>query len=89
MASQVALVVKNLLANARDIRDVCLIPRKIPWRRVWPLTPIFFPGESHGQRSLAGYGPKGHKDLDMSKMTWHACIKQSGSGDLKIKTRNS
>ena len=29
---------------------------KIPWRRKWPPTPVFLPGESHGQRSLAGYG---------------------------------
>ena len=29
----------------------------IPWRRAWQPSPIFFPGESHGQRSLAGYGP--------------------------------
>ena len=28
---------------------------KIPWRRAWELTPVFLPGESHGQRSLAGY----------------------------------
>ena len=27
---------------------------KIPWRRKWPPTPVFLPGESHGQRSLAG-----------------------------------
>ena len=32
--------------------------RKIPWRRKWQLTPIFLPGESHGQRSLAGYSPQ-------------------------------
>ena len=31
--------------------------RKIPWRREWQPTPIFFPGESHGQRSLAAYSP--------------------------------
>ena len=31
--------------------------RKIPWRRVWQPTPVFLPGESHGQRSLEGYGP--------------------------------
>ena len=31
--------------------------RKIPWRRKWQPTPIFFPGKSHGQRSLAGYSP--------------------------------
>ena len=29
--------------------------RKIPWRRAWQPTPVFLPGESHGQRSLAGY----------------------------------
>ena len=32
---------------------------KIPWRRAWQLTPVFLPGESHGQRSLAGYSPRG------------------------------
>ena len=30
-------------------------------------TPIFLPEESHGQRSLAGYGPWGHKELDMTE----------------------
>ena len=29
--------------------------RKIPWRRKWQPTPVFLPGESHGQRSLVGY----------------------------------
>ena len=28
---------------------------KIPWRRKWPPTPVFLPGESQGQRSLAGH----------------------------------
>ena len=32
---------------------------KIPWRRTWQLTPLFLPGESHGQRSLVGYSPWG------------------------------
>ena len=31
--------------------------RKIPWIRKWQPTPVFLPGESHGQRSLAGYRP--------------------------------
>ena len=30
---------------------------KIPWRRAWQPTPVFLPGESHTQRSLAGYSP--------------------------------
>ena len=29
----------------------------MPWRREWQPTPVFLPGESHGQRSLAGYSP--------------------------------
>lgn len=35
--------------------------RKIPWRRKWQPTPIFLPGKSHGQRSLAGYSAWGRK----------------------------
>ena len=43
-ASQVALVVKNLPANAEDIRDqVQSLGPKIPWRRAWPPTPVIFP----------------------------------------------
>ena len=41
--------------------------RKIPWRREWQLTPLFWPGEFHGRRSLAGYSPWGHKELDTTK----------------------
>jgi len=37
---------------------------KIPWRRKWQPTPVFLPGKSHGQRSLAGYSPWGCKELD-------------------------
>ena len=32
--------------------DMGLIVGKIPWRRAWQPTPVFLPGESHGQRSL-------------------------------------
>ena len=37
--------------------------RKIPWSREWQPTPVFFPGEFHGQRSLAGYSPWGCTEL--------------------------
>ena len=37
-----------------DIGDFDLWVRKIPWQRKWQSTPVFLPGESHGQRSLAG-----------------------------------
>ena len=37
---------------------------KIPWRRKWQPTPVFLPGESHGQRSLAGYSLWGRKEVN-------------------------
>ena len=42
---------------------------KIPWRRAWQPTPVFLPGEFHGQRSLTGYSPDGCKESDMTEMT--------------------
>jgi len=39
---------------------------KIAWSRKWQLNPVFLPGESHGQRSLAGYSPGGRQELDMT-----------------------
>ena len=38
--------------------------RKTPCRRDWQPTPVFLPGKSHGQRSLAGYGPWGLKESE-------------------------
>ena len=66
-ASLVVLTVKNLPAIAGDVRlgfDPWV--RKIPWRRAQQPTPVFLPGESHGQRILAGYSPWGRKELDMT-----------------------
>ena len=40
--------------------------RKIPWRRAWQPTPVFLPGEFHGQRSLAGCNLWCCKELDMT-----------------------
>ena len=54
------LVVNNPPASAENVKDSGLIlPGQIPWRRVWQPTPLFLPGEPHGQRTLAGYGPQG------------------------------
>ena len=41
-----------------QIQYTCLIFKegKIPWRRKWPPSPVFLPGESHGQRSLSDHG---------------------------------
>ena len=35
---------------------------KIPWRKEWQTSPVFLPGQFHGQRSLVGYNPWAHKD---------------------------
>ena len=40
---------------------------KILWRRAWQPTSVCLPGDSHGQRSLVGYCPWGHKELDMTE----------------------
>jgi len=52
--------VKNPPANAGDMRS---IPgsQRFPWRRKWQSNPVFLPGKSHGQKSLAGYSPPGKK----------------------------
>ena len=44
---------------------------KIPWRREWQSTPIFIPGEFHGQRSLEGYSPLGCKESDKTERLTH------------------
>ena len=58
---------KNLPDNARDVREMDLIPGsgRFPWRRYWLAIPVFLAGKSQGQRSLAGYSPWGQKKSDM------------------------
>ena len=36
-------------------------------------TPVFLPGESHGQRSLLGYSPWGRQESDTTELTLHMC----------------
>ena len=38
--------------------------QSLEWRTKWQPTPVFLPGESHGQKSLVGYSPQGHKKSD-------------------------
>ena len=51
-------VVKNPSANARD-----------RLRKKWQHTPGFLPAESHRQRNLVGYSPRGPKESDMTEHT--------------------
>ena len=43
---------------------------KILWRRKWQPTPVFLPGKSQGQRSLAVYSPQGLKESDTIEHAW-------------------
>ena len=54
------------------------------WRRAWQPAPVFLPGESHGQRSLAGYSPWGRKESDPTEGTEHACCTHAGTTLLKL-----
>ena len=67
-----AQVVKNL-PHCRRCRFIHWVG-KITWRRKWKPTPVFLPGDFHGQRSLAGYSPCGHKESDTTE---HTSMKQN------------
>ena len=56
---RVVLLAKSPPANSAVIKRHRFNPwvRKTPWSRKWQPTPVFLPGKSHGQRSLAGYSP--------------------------------
>ena len=66
--------VKEHICNAGDAArcEFDLHVRKFPWRREWQPIPAFLPGESHGQRSLAGYSPWGREESDTTEMTKQA-----------------
>ena len=65
-------MVKNL-PTVQETQE-SLIPGsgKFPWRKAWQPTLVFLPRESPGQRSLAGYSPWGHQELDTTEATKHA-----------------
>ena len=81
-ASLVAHTVKNLPAMQETWVG------KIPWRRTWQPTLVLLSGEPHGQRSLAGYSPWGHKESDMTErptfLLSSVCQCIFDTGDSKI-----
>ena len=58
--------------------------RKIPWMRAWQPTPVFLP-QYHRQRSLVGYSPWGHKELDKAEVTEYACTQSRKKSDRELK----
>ena len=61
-------MLKNLPGITGDERDIGSIPGSGRSPGEEP-TPVFLHGESHGQRSLAGYSPQGHKESDKAEAT--------------------
>ena len=59
---------KNPLANRGDVRDTGSISgSEYPLEKEMATIPLFLPGKSHGHRSLTGYSPWGHKELDTTE----------------------
>ena len=83
---------KESTFNAGD-RQQCRTHRfnpwvgKVPWRRSWQSPPVFLPGESHGQRSLAGYSPQACKESDATEAAFHTCTLQNGSSPMSFSSK--
>ena len=64
----ITILNKNV-PQENDGYTVIIITVMLPtnWRKEWQSTPVLLPGESHGQKSLAGYGPWDHKESDTTE----------------------
>ena len=72
-----ALIVVKTPPQCRRLRrcGLDLWVRKIPWRRAWQPAAVFLPGESRGQRSLAGHSPWGRRGSDATeRLSTAACV---------------
>ena len=63
----VTQMVKNLPAMQKTW--VQSLGQEDPWRKEWQPTPVFLPGESHGQRRLVGYSPWGRRRVRCDLVT--------------------
>ena len=78
-------ILRNTPAPQMQIRDEKRL-------RAWQPTPVFSPGESHGQTSLAGYSPWGPAESDTSEETEHPCMKlraDSTAKEFRINTEEA
>ena len=60
-------MVKNPPASIGDMGSIRGLVGKIPWKKKWQPTSVFLTRESHGQRSLEDYSPRGHKESDTTE----------------------
>ena len=64
-----ALLMAQTIKNLPAMQETWVQSRvgKIRWRREWQPTPVFLPGEFHGQGSLVGYSPWGRRASDTTE----------------------
>ena len=80
---------KEFACQARDARDIGSIPvEKIPWSRKWHPTPVFLPGEFHGQRILAGYSARGCRESDTTEHRAHGSGNSQSEVGIHRQTRS-
>ena len=59
--------------------------KPIVWRRKWQPTLVFWPGESHGRRSLVGYSPRGCKESETTEqLNFHFSFFHSLVGFVRL-----
>ena len=88
---------KKTLQNKKKLKQqmtppsreaICILVSSSFWKRKWQPTPVFSPGEFHGQRSLAGYGPWDHKQSDMTEQLTHPHLGNLSSQALVFFNKN-
>ena len=73
---------KESACNADSIPGFYPWVRKIPWKRKWQPTPVLFHGKFHEQKSLADYGPWGHKRVEHDLLTKQQCQPEDSFQDF-------
>ena len=85
VASLLAQMVKNpsiIHYNASIMQFVLSLGREDPWRKRQP-TPVFLPGEFHGQRILVSYSPRGPKESDTTERLTFSLFTVSGTREVR------
>ena len=72
---QTSQVAQWCLKNLPAMQEMCIqsLGLEDPLEEGIAIHSSFLPGESQGQRSLMGYSPQGHKELDTTEVIVYAC----------------
>ena len=73
--------------GGRSLKDLFRLVYRVFWRRQWHPTPVLWPGKPHGQRSLVGCSPWGHKESDTTERLYFqfslSCIREGNGNPLQ------